>query len=207
MDSHLRMRTGARRGIGFPSLLARFASAQHRWSPLPEPERGWRHLFLRGRRALPGGQAAGHKPVGPASLRCSRARPRTIWGPLVCAQALALLASSLGLGCGQVPGISFEPRTTPPLDTTLTENDIRIYAGIAVAVDAVPLSGGEPADDGTTVSLTTTDANVLAIDPTPTDGVFVIYGVTPGTADVHVYMSGDAVGAIPATVLDQAELP
>lgn len=119
----------------------------------------------------------------------------------------ALAASLLLSCCNNQAGIELDPRTTPPLDTTLTENEIRIYAGIAVAVDAIPLSGGEPSDDGTTVVLTSTNVNVIGVDPAPAEGVFVIYGVMPGTADVRVYVNGDVAGDIPATVLDQGGRP
>ncbi len=121
--------------------------------------------------------------------------------------ALAGIALVVLAGCGQQPGVSLQARTQPPLDATLTENLIQIYAGIAVEVDTTALVGGSPAQDGTTVSLTSSNVNVLGADPAPDDGVFVLYGVTPGTADVHVYMNGEAAGDIPATVLDQGTLP
>lgn len=121
---------------------------------------------------------------------------------------LALLVGGLLVaGCGQQPGVGLEARTEPPLDTTLTEDEIRIYAGIAVAVDAVPMAGGEPTEDGTSVTLVSGNSNVLGVDPALTDGVFVIYGVMPGTADVRVFMNNEPVGDIPATVLDQGDLP
>jgi len=123
--------------------------------------------------------------------------------PVLAAAALALATAS----CSQQAGIDFEPQTQPPLDTTLTEDEIRIFAGVAVAVDAIPLSAGEPADDGTTVALESQDVNVLGVDPGASDGVFVIYGVSPGTAAVRVYMNSEPVGDIPATVLDQGDLP
>jgi len=126
---------------------------------------------------------------------------------LVLLQTTALAASLLLPCCNNQAGIELNPRTNPPLDTTLTESEIRIHAGIAVAVDAIPLSGGEPSDDGTVVTLTSTDMHVIGVDPAPAEGVFVIYGVMPGTADVRVYMNGDVAGDIPATVLDQGGRP
>lgn len=119
---------------------------------------------------------------------------------------VVLALATLSSACSQEAGVDFELKTQPPLDTVVTQDQIRIYAGIAVAVDAIPLSGGEPSDQ-TTVALESQDVNVLGIDPSVTAGIFVLYGVAPGAVNVRVFMDNEPVGDIPATVVQQGQSP
>ncbi|MBI5538175.1 MAG: hypothetical protein HY898_35965 [Deltaproteobacteria bacterium] len=115
---------------------------------------------------------------------------------------IALLSAScavVGLGCAQFERVDFEYRTEPPLETRLTWDDGTIPEGIALAVIARPV----PDDSETTVELSSTDPKVLGVSPGPDKRIWVIYGVSPGTAAVSVKVDYSWKRNILVTVAEQ----
>jgi hypothetical protein len=118
---------------------------------------------------------------------------------LALAGALAGL-SALTTGCAEDLEVDLNARTTAPLPVALSSRSVAVPAGVAVGVNAIPLSNGDEMDEETTVELISENIQVLGVDRTIEDRSFVFYGVGPGTTDVRVYIDGSFAGTIAATV-------
>ena len=111
-----------------------------------------------------------------------------------------LLTGAALAGCGpDFDHLELAQRTSPPSATTLASDSVSIPVGIAVAVNPIPRDDSNERVEKVMVDLVSSDLGVLGIDPDVDDG-FVIYGVSEGSATISMFLDGDSVGTVPATV-------
>lgn len=48
----------------------------------------------------------------------------------------------------------------------------------------------------------TTNSSIIGVSPSVDEG-YVIFGVSPGNAKISIFVDGEAVGTLPATVVEQ----
>lgn len=111
-----------------------------------------------------------------------------------------LLAAS---ACGpHYDGLELTLFTEPPVPVRISSDEVEMPVGIAVAVDAKPLSSarfGYYEDDP--FELTSQDPGILRIEHTETGRRFVFIAVSPGETCIDVEVVREDQGCIPATVL------
>jgi len=116
--------------------------------------------------------------------------------------ALSVLALSAIAGCGpHFDHLDFIERTTPPMTVSLLSTGVSIPEGIAVAFTPLAMDGSTRMEDAQ-VDLVTSDDGVLGLDRAEDEG-FVMYGVHPGHANISIFVDGEAVGTLPASVTPQ----
>jgi len=133
-------------------------------------------------------------------------------------RALLLAATLAGLaGCGpRFDHLDFAETTSPPLPVSFAPHHVGIPAGIAVGVDVTPMDdGGGPLARDVPVVLSSSDEGVLGVAFQSMDGSssgddadkpnrsFVIFGVAPGSAAIHVLVDGEREADVPVTVAAQ----
>lgn len=106
-------------------------------------------------------------------------------------------------GCGPYyDHLDFGQQTSPPIPVSLGSSAVTIPVGIAVAVSPIAIDdGGDPMEDSQ-VSLQSSNASVLGIDPATSDGLLVVYGIRPGQAMITVLVDGERADQIPAVVVE-----
>lgn len=117
-----------------------------------------------------------------------------IVAPIVALAALAVGA----VGCHPFDRVDFDALTTPPVAASVTFEKVTIPKGIAIAVEAHPMSGDEELD--AKLELRSRDTRVLGVDAGVDDGTFVLYGVSVGSTVIDVYYDGELEDEIPAEV-------
>lgn len=116
--------------------------------------------------------------------------------------ALASIALASLTGCGpSFDHLEFVQSTSPPLPVTLERTGVIVPVGIAVACTPIAMDGADPIEDAT-VGLITTNPSIIDIAPAVDEG-YVIFGVSPGHAKISIFVDGEAVGTLPATVIEQ----
>jgi hypothetical protein len=103
----------------------------------------------------------------------------------------ALLATS-GSGCNRDPSVHLALRTMPPVPVTVTSEQVVLPVGIAVAVLATPTEDDSTGGRTLSLDLISSDPEVFGVASTLTEGVFVFYGVLPGSAAVIVRVNEKA---------------
>jgi hypothetical protein len=112
---------------------------------------------------------------------------------------LALAALAVGaVGCHPFDRVDFDAVTTPPVAASVTFDEVTIPKGIAIAVEARPMSGDDELD--AELELRSADTSILGVDPGVDDKTFVLYGVSVGSTVVEVYYDGELEDEIPAQV-------
>lgn len=129
-------------------------------------------------------------------------------------RALFLAAiAACAAGCGpRFDHLELNVTTFPPLPVSVESAHVGIPAGIAVGVDATPIGDdGRPMDDDVPVGMSSSDESILGIafqsgggdDPDKANRSFVIFGVAPGSAVIHVEADGEPGRDIAAVVAEQ----
>jgi hypothetical protein len=128
-------------------------------------------------------------------------------------RAILLAAIAAGAaGCGpRFDHLDFDTTTNPPLPVSLSSHHVGIPEGIAVGVDVTPMDDSNaPLDRDVPVALTSSDASVFDVtlqsessDRKDPNRSYVIFGVAPGSALLHVEVDGDRGADIPVTVAAQ----
>ncbi|APR81381.1 Hypothetical protein A7982_06728 [Minicystis rosea] len=117
--------------------------------------------------------------------------------------AASMIMGAALTGCGpRFDHLDFAQRTSPPLTATLSSTLVSIPAGIAVAFDPLPREDDGELIEKVEVDLVSSNIGVLGVDHDTEDG-FVIYGVSEGSATISIFLDGEAVGTLPATVTKQ----
>lgn len=105
--------------------------------------------------------------------------------------------------CGpHYDGLELTLFTEPPVPVRISSEEIEMTAGIAVAVDARPLSSarfGYYEDDP--FELRSQDPGILRVEHTETARRFVLIAVSPGETCIDVEVVREDQGCIPATVV------
>lgn len=137
----------------------------------------------------------------PATLERGRHRGRRALRRASCTAALAALALATLAGCApRFDHLDFVESTSPPLPTTLAWSGVSITEGIAVGFTALAMTDDGPMDKETVVSLTSGNPGVLGLDHAVDEG-YVVYGVSVGKTTISIFIDGEAVGTMPATVV------
>lgn len=119
---------------------------------------------------------------------------------------LPLLPLLVAGACGpHYDGLELTLFTEPPVPVRINSEQIEMPTGIAVAVDAKPLSSarfGYYEDDP--FELRSQDPGILRVEHTETARRFVFIAVSPGTTCIDVEVVREDQGCVPATVLAAA---
>ena len=114
-----------------------------------------------------------------------------------------LLALSLVAGCQpRYDGIELTLSSKPPVPVRITDEEIEMSVGLAVAVDVKPLSStrfGYYEDDP--LELRSQDRAILRVEATEDPRRFVLVAVSPGETCVDIEVLHEDHGCIPAVVL------
>ncbi len=120
--------------------------------------------------------------------------------------SFVLLVSVMGMSCSSYKGFELVATTAPPTDVSVSETSIILPQGIAVGA-LLLASGAEDKETGEVlVSIRSSNPSVINISPTVEQNVFVLYGVSPGTAVLTVDVEGQHNETIPATVKDSTAI-
>jgi hypothetical protein len=114
--------------------------------------------------------------------------------------ALAVLA----LGCApktEYDGLSFEPKSAPPLPVSFEPDRIEIPVGIAVKVDVKLHSDGREYDDDDLLTLRADDEDVLEVYGAGSDRAFVFVGLREGDTCLEVRVNRKEQECIEVRVL------
>jgi len=116
---------------------------------------------------------------------------------------LPLLALLAAVGCQpRFDGLEVTLYSNPPVPVRVSDQEIEMSVGLAVAIDVEPQSStrfGYYTDDPMT--LRSQDRAVLRVEPTENPRRFVLVAVSPGDTCVEIEVLNDDHGCIPATVL------
>jgi hypothetical protein len=119
--------------------------------------------------------------------------------------ALAALATGALAGCA-VPPYDHMDLTAGGAANASTAS-ITLSEGDVISMTATPMSADGPLGGDFTFALTSSNVSVLGIDPAlgqpAGKAVFVVFGASPGTAQVEVTVNGEPETPIPATVTPQ----
>jgi hypothetical protein len=109
------------------------------------------------------------------------------------------------LACDSYEGVTLEATTTAPLAASVDETAVNMPAGVAIAVRVVAQGTSDPENDQPVIDLSTGNADVLGVAPTLEEGVFVLYGVAPGSTSIKVRVEGHDDETVPVTVTPQGD--
>ncbi len=117
--------------------------------------------------------------------------------------AFSLLGAALG--CQPDFGVlEFDPISTPPTSIQLRSFLIEIPAGVAVVVEAKPISRNDVVyGSDTRVDLISQDRDVLVVQRRSDRRQFALVGVAPGETCVEVFIDGRSEDCIDAVVTPQ----
>jgi hypothetical protein len=114
--------------------------------------------------------------------------------------ALAMLA----LGCApktEYDGLSFAPKSAPPLPVSFEPDRIEIPVGIAVKVDVKLHSDGREYDEDDLLTLRADDEDVLEVYGAGSDRSFVFVGLREGETCLEVRVNRKEQECIEVRVL------
>lgn len=109
--------------------------------------------------------------------------------------ALALFGASFLVACS--PEYSLEV-TTEDHGAVVGDQSVSIEVGIAIGV--TPLEDDDPIDEDVDVELVSSSRGIMEVAPTGEPREFVLWGVSPGIADVEVLIDGELGGIIAVEV-------
>ena len=112
---------------------------------------------------------------------------------------------AVALACDSYEGVTLAAITTTPLAASVSATAITLPAGVAVAVRVVAQGTSDPENDQPVIDITTGNPMVIGVDPTLEEGVFVLYGVEPGSTSIKVRVEGHGDETIPVTVTAQGD--
>lgn len=116
--------------------------------------------------------------------------------------ALALLALA---GChAMYAGLEIRLYTSTTEPVVVTDQQIELPAGLAVAIEVLPLSGNRREYDDDALVLRSEREDILLAEPADRQGWFVLVGVAPGETCVAVELDGEREDCIPARVVAPA---
>ena len=103
-----------------------------------------------------------------------------------------LLFAGLCAACNEGPhyvGVSFEPKSAPPVPVSFESDRIEIPVGIAVQVEARPESSGEAYDKNDQLLLRADDEDLLGVYATENERQFVFVGLREGNTCLEVRLN------------------
>ncbi len=99
-------------------------------------------------------------------------------------------------------GIELTLFSNPPVPVRVSDQEIEMTVGLAIAVDVKPLSSSRfqyYEDDP--LELRSQDRGILRVEATEHPRRFVLVAVSPGETCVEIEVVGEDHGCVPATVL------
>lgn len=99
---------------------------------------------------------------------------------------LSALAIATLTGCTSIDRVQLDPETVPPAAVEISDARITIPKGIAIAVQAKALSGGDEIDDP--IELIPRDPSIFGVGVGTDEKTFVLYGVSAGTTTLKVHV-------------------
>jgi len=116
---------------------------------------------------------------------------------------LALPALLAAVGCQpRYDGIELTLASKPPVPVRISDEEIEMSVGLAVAIDVKPLSStrfGYYEDDP--LELRSQDSAILRVEATEDPRRFVLVAISPGETCVDIEVLHEDHGCIPAIVL------
>ncbi len=113
--------------------------------------------------------------------------------------ALALLALA---GCHPMyAGLEIRLYTSTAEHVVVTDQQIELTAGVAVAIEVLPISGNRREyDDDDLLDLRSEREDIVLAGPSERQGWFVLVGIAPGETCVAVVIDSEREDCIPARV-------
>ncbi len=113
---------------------------------------------------------------------------------------LGVMGAALALaGCSTDYRVDFQIVSDAPPEVLVTSDLIEVPAGMAVGVRAVAVIDGERRKDR--VELFPQRSNIIGIEPSIQDRIWVIWAKNPGSTAVEIFIEGEYVGDITAVGL------